>query len=88
LHLPSPEGLLYILLVVSAVLIATIVARPAITGSREGKMLAFVAFLILPVLCTTWGATEHIDRSKQTKFCLSCRVPGRRSLSESSNSGG
>ncbi len=74
MHLPTPDGLLYILLVVSVVLIAIIVARPAITGSREGKMLAFMAFLVLPVLCTAWSATEHIDRSKQTKFCLSCHI--------------
>jgi cytochrome c-type protein NapC len=74
LHLPSPDVLLYVLLVVSGILIATIVARPAITDSREGKMLAFVAFLVLPVLCLSWGATEHIDRSKQTQFCLSCHT--------------
>jgi len=74
LHLPSPEALLYILLVISAVLIATIAFRPAVTRSREGKMLAFVAFLILPVLCMMWGASEHINRSEQTTFCLSCHI--------------
>jgi cytochrome c-type protein NapC len=73
-HLPSPAALLYILLIVSAVLVAIIAFRPAITHSREGKMLAFVAFLILPVLCMSWGASEHIDRSKQTAFCLSCHI--------------
>lgn len=74
MHLPSPEVLLYTLLVVSAALITLIVLRPAITGSREGKMLAFVAFLILPVLCMLWGASEHINRSEQTTFCLSCHI--------------
>lgn len=74
MHLPSPTALLYILLIVSAVLIAIITFRPTITNSREGKMLAFVAFLILPALCMFWGASEHIDRSKQTQFCLSCHI--------------
>ncbi len=74
MNLPTPQTLLYALLLVSAALIALIAIRPAITSSREGKMLAFVAFLILPVLCVSWGATEQIDRSKQTQFCLSCHV--------------
>jgi cytochrome c-type protein NapC len=74
LYLLSPATLLYALLLISGVLIATIVFRPAITNSPEGKMLAFVGFLILPVLCMFWGASEHIDRSKQTQFCLSCHV--------------
>ena len=74
MHLPSPAALLYVLLVVSAVLITIIAVRPAITHSREGKVLAFVAFLILPVLCMSWGASEHIDRSKQTAFCLTCHI--------------
>lgn len=74
MNVPSPQALLYTLLVVSAVLVALIAVRPSITASREGKMLAFLAFFILPTLCVSWGATEHIDRSKQTKFCLSCHV--------------
>jgi cytochrome c-type protein NapC len=74
LHLPTPGALLIVLLLISVILVAIIVFRPAITNSREGKMLAFLAFLILPVLCMFWGASEHIDRSKQTQFCLSCHV--------------
>lgn len=74
MNVPSPPALLYTLLLISAVLIALIAVRPAITGSREGKMLAFTAFFILPVMCASWGTTEHIDRSKQTSFCLSCHI--------------
>jgi cytochrome c-type protein NapC len=76
LNLFTPQALLYTLLLISAALIALIVLRPSITVTREGKMLAFVAFLILPVLCMTWGVSEHIDRSKQTTFCLSCHIMG------------
>lgn len=72
--LPSPSALLYVLLVVSAVLIAMIVLRPSLTTSREGKIFTFVAFCILPVLCASLAASEHVDRSKQTKFCLSCHI--------------
>lgn len=74
MHLPSPVLLLYSLLVISAALVGLIALRPAVTSTREGKMLAFVAFLILPVLCTMWGASEHISRSEQTTFCLSCHI--------------
>ena len=74
LNLPSPEMLLYALLMITALLIATIVVRPAITSSVTGKMLAFIAFCILPVLCGSMAASTHIERSKQTKFCISCRI--------------
>jgi cytochrome c-type protein NapC len=66
--------LLYALLVIAALLIDTIVVKPAITSSVTGKMLAFIAFCILPVLCGSMAASTHIERSKQTKFCISCRI--------------
>jgi cytochrome c-type protein NapC len=74
LNLPSPETLLYGLLGISATLVGIIVLRPSLTASREGKIFAFVAFFILPVLCGSLAASEHIERSKQTKFCLSCHI--------------
>jgi cytochrome c-type protein NapC len=81
-NLPSPDALLYSLLFVSAVLIALIVARPNLTNSKEGKITAFLAFLVLPVLCAAGGGTTHVERSKQTTFCLTCHVmePYGRSL--------
>jgi cytochrome c-type protein NapC len=82
LNLPPPETLLYALLVVSAILIAVVVIRPALTRTVAGKILAFVAFCILPVLCGSMAASTHIERSKQTQFCLSCHImePYGRSL--------
>jgi cytochrome c-type protein NapC len=74
LNLPSPETLLYALLVTRALLIAINVVRPSIRVSTTGKMLAFVAFCVLPVLCGSMAASTHIERSKQTKFCLSCHI--------------
>lgn len=74
MNLPPPNILLFGLLALTAILIALVLLRPAVTRTREGKILAFAAFLILPVFCVAWGASEHIDRSKQTSFCLDCHV--------------
>lgn len=74
MSLPTPLFLLYALLAISALLIAIIVFRPSITARREGKILAFVAFCILPVVCGSLAASTHIERSKQTTFCLTCHI--------------
>jgi cytochrome c-type protein NapC len=80
--IPQPAFLLYALIAVSCILLAIIIGRPSVTASREGKMLAFVAFFVLPTVCGLWGASEHFERSKQTSFCLSCHImePWGRSL--------
>ncbi|HXV63564.1 MAG TPA: NapC/NirT family cytochrome c [Vicinamibacteria bacterium] len=54
------------------VLILLVVARPQLTIERGGKMLAFVALFILPVVATWIGTTRHLEHSKSTGFCLSC----------------
>jgi cytochrome c-type protein NapC len=56
--------------------------RPSVTDTRGGKILAFLAFCVLPIFCGAWGGTNHLERSKQTSFCLSCHVmePWGRSL--------
>jgi cytochrome c-type protein NapC len=56
------------------VLLLAILAWPSITITKGGKILAFVAFCVLPVFCGMWGASEHFERSKQTNFCLSCHT--------------
>lgn len=48
--------------------------REGISRSREGKMLAFVSLLILPVVSVWGGFEEHLDRATSTQFCLSCHV--------------
>ncbi|MBO0726340.1 MAG: NapC/NirT family cytochrome c [Blastocatellia bacterium] len=58
----------------SIVLIALLVLRPSITATRGGKILAFVALLVFPVLAGGMGVNQHIERSKTTNFCLSCHV--------------
>lgn len=48
--------------------------RPELTRARGGKVFAFVALCILPVLAMWAGVNEHLERSTSTQFCLSCHV--------------
>jgi cytochrome c-type protein NapC len=67
-----PGALLLFLVAVTAVLIGVIVFRPGLTATPGGKILAFFGLFLLPLICAGMGTTYHIDRSKSTKFCLSC----------------
>ena len=82
LTVPGPATLLYGLIGVTILLVATIAFRPSLTATRGGKQFAFVVYLLLPVVVASMGASEHMERSKQTQFCLSCHVmdPYGRSL--------
>jgi len=70
----SPTALLVLLIVVSIALVLFIAFHPTLTISRGGKIVAFMAVFLLPVLTASWGAEEHMERSKQTSFCLSCHT--------------
>jgi cytochrome c-type protein NapC len=48
--------------------------RPSITAAQGGKIVAFIAFFILPVVATVLGASIHLENSTSTQFCLSCHV--------------
>jgi cytochrome c-type protein NapC len=78
----GPQTLVFLLIGASMALILVVVFRPSITSSREGKILAFLALFIMPVVAAGVGASEHIERSEQTQFCLSCHImePYGRSL--------
>jgi cytochrome c-type protein NapC len=69
-----PTILLLSLIVLSAVLIGVLVARPGITATRGGKILAFLVLFVLPLLCMAMGVSSEVERSKSTEFCLSCHV--------------
>jgi nitrate/TMAO reductase-like tetraheme cytochrome c subunit len=73
---PLGEGFLAVALAaaVTLALIALVVLRPALTAARGGRVLAFIAFLVLPVLVTATGLNLHMESSKSTAFCLSCHV--------------
>ena len=69
-----PIALLFVFLAVTIALIAVVMIAPGITGTRGGKVLAFLALFVLPMTMGFFGATEHMERSKQTSFCLSCHI--------------
>jgi len=67
---------------IAILLVAAVMLRPSLTGGRGGKVLAFVALFLFPVGVAFMGASEHMERSHQTEFCLSCHImePYGRSL--------
>ena len=60
------------LIILSVVLAIFFFLRPNVTAGVTGKILAFVAFFMLPVMCVVAGMTEHMQRAEQTQFCISC----------------
>jgi cytochrome c-type protein NapC len=62
------------LIALSIVLALLVGFRRGLAGSRAGKILAFIALMILPVLSVWGGFEEHLDRATSTQFCLSCHV--------------
>src|SRR5215467_407933 len=58
----------------SVALIAALVARPSVTHTRGGKIVAFLVLFLLPILCFSMGASSEMARSKSTDFCLSCHI--------------
>ena len=57
-----------------AALIAVVTLRPGVTASRGGKVLAFIVLFLLPLFTLAMGVDNQMERSKSTKFCLSCHV--------------
>lgn len=68
------NALLITLIVISILLVVFLVARPSVTATRAGKIVAFLAFFVFPVLGGTFGTAEHLRRSTSTEFCLSCHI--------------
>ena len=38
------------------------------------KIVAFIGLCVLPALCIVGGMNTHMQRSEQTKFCISCHA--------------
>lgn len=72
--MPYLEESLVVVVLVTITLIALVVLRPSLTAARGGRILAFLAFLVLPLLATAMGLSAHVEQSKSTEFCLSCHV--------------
>jgi len=65
-------GILIALIVVTIALAAVFLVRSSITAGATGKILAFVSLCALPALCIGVGMSFQNQRSKQTRFCISC----------------
>ncbi len=72
--MPYLEEVLAATVLVAVALIALVALRPSLTAARGGRILAFLAFLVLPLLATAMGLSAHVEQSKTTEFCLSCHV--------------
>jgi cytochrome c-type protein NapC len=72
--MPGPTTLLYVLIGISILSVAFLIARPSVTLARGGKQLAFVVLFLLPVVVASMGAAEQMRRTEQTQFCLSCHI--------------
>jgi cytochrome c-type protein NapC len=59
---------------VAILLVALLIARPAVTTTRGGKQVAFVIMFLLPLMAAAMGAAEQMQRTYQTRFCLSCHT--------------
>src|SRR5262245_12694626 len=53
-------------------LLVPVLVRPQVTRAPGGRVFAFVALAVVPVLAAVMGLEEHMERSKTTEFCLSC----------------
>jgi len=72
--MPLATALIIALVLISISLIGVFVVRPGITATQGGKVMAFLVLFFLPILCTGLGVSSELERSKTTKFCLSCHI--------------
>jgi cytochrome c-type protein NapC len=70
----SPTALTALAFVLSLALVLLLLVRPSLTARREGKVLAFIGLFCLPLLCSAVGFSAHMERAKETTFCLSCHI--------------
>jgi cytochrome c-type protein NapC len=70
----GPDILLTVVIGVTALLAALVALRADVTRARGGKILAFGALCVLPVLSLASGYSTHMERAQTTEFCLSCHV--------------
>jgi len=58
--MPHATTLIVLLVLFTAALVGVLVARPGITETRGGKILAFLALFFLPILCGAMGVSSEI----------------------------
>jgi len=72
--MPLQTSLIIAVVLLSVALIGALVARPSITNTRGGKIMAFLVLFLLPILCFGMGVSSELERSRSTQFCLSCHI--------------
>ena len=60
-----PIWITYAVLIVTIIVIGMIVLAPALTISRAGKILPFLALFVFPLLAVALGYQHQMDRSTQ-----------------------
>ena len=79
-----PTGLLGVVVIatIDLALLLILLRRPGLMGVAGGRVLGFLAILVLPIAAFSTGLGQHVERSKRTEFCVSCHVmePYGRSL--------
>ena len=71
-----PVGLagVIVILAVNLALVAILACRPALLWVAGGRVLVFLAIVVLPTLGFTIGFAAHAEQAKRTEFCVSCHV--------------
>ncbi len=69
-----PTSFIFAFIAITGLIALLVGLRAHVTRSREGKILAFVALLVLPVGAVWAGFNQQMDTATSTKFCLSCHV--------------
>ena len=62
------------IIILTLVVISLLLVRPSLMTVQGGKILAFIAFFIMPVIAMALGTSLHLEHSKSTRFCLSCHT--------------
>ena len=55
-------------------LIVIVLVKPSIIGSKGGRALALLAFLVLPVAGLSTGFIRQFERAKSNEFCFGCHI--------------
>ena len=70
----TAEISLILITAVAIVLAVLACLRPELTRTQGGKILAFFALCVFPVLAAWSGFQQHMERATSTRFCLSCHI--------------
>lgn len=62
------------MIALGVVVVALVTSRIHQPFDRRGKVAAFFALFLLPLVLAGAGVSAHLEHAKSTEFCLSCHV--------------